>query len=71
METLTKSIVPVERKPAKLTEEAHNNLPELCRLLAQEKGVPSGTRIGALSLAILEALERRRTIKVQKAKVPA
>jgi hypothetical protein len=56
MENITRSIT---RKPAFITQKAHTKLSRLSKLLAKEKGVSAVTYIDAISIAILEATEKR------------
>lgn len=56
------------RRPLMITENAHKELPRLCSILAQERGVSSVSMIDAASIAIKEALERRQAEKKEAVK---
>lgn len=51
MKSIQKNITP-KRAPTFITKEAHDILPELCELVAEEKSVTSVKHIDVISLAI-------------------
>lgn len=73
MKTIQKVIN--KRVPAFITPVAHSHLPLLCKVLAEEKGLSDITFLDAVSIAVLEAVERRaaeqKTRRTETQKVTA